>query len=66
MLGLPNFGYITISAIQLVSRDKLLLVTSRTRNYDVKNLFYNRVILRRLEVANFSYIIKISITLINF
>ena len=30
MLELPNFGHLTISTIQIESRDKILLVTSQT------------------------------------
>ena len=35
MLVLPNFGHITTSTIWFESRDKILLKTSWTQNYDV-------------------------------
>ena len=35
MVELPNFGHMTTSTIKAESRDKILLMMSRTENYEV-------------------------------
>ena len=52
MLEPLNFGHMTTSALQLESRDKILLVTSWTEIMTSKPFFWNAFILRRPRLAN--------------
>ena len=59
ILELPNFDQVTRSTILFESRDRNLLMTSMTKNYDVIIFFQNAFILWKPEVALFADIIKI-------
>ena len=59
MLEVPNFVHMTTSTIYFESRDKILLVLSRTEIMTSQPLFQNTSILRKPGVATFPDIIKI-------
>ena len=59
MLESPNLGHMSTSTILFESRDKILLVMSRTEIMISQSLFPNTFILRRPRVATFGDIIKI-------
>ena len=60
MLELPNFGHMTTSTIQFESSDKIWLVTSWTKNYDVMTFFSKYLYFKKACVTIFAGIIKIS------
>ena len=59
MLDYRNFRHMTTSAIRFYSRNRTLLVTPWTEIMTPQPLFQSTFILKRPEVANFTYIIKI-------
>ena len=64
MLELPSFGHMITSTRKFKSRDKIMLVRSRTEITTSKPLFQKTFILRWPRVANFADIIKIETMLI--
>ena len=60
MLELPNFGHMTTSTIQFKSSDKIWLVTSWTKNYDVMTFFSKYLYIKKACVTISAGIIKIS------